>query len=115
MFKVITNFNQGILFMKLEGELTDETFKDFAAEINYFLYKQGMNYLVFNFDELEIKEQQVLQLVANKLIEICLTNGRVALCGLNKEQIRELDCGNNNLIYVKSELEAFKYLHTQKG
>lgn len=111
MFKIITNVNQGILFIKLEGELTDDTFKDVAAEINYFLYKQGMNYFVLNFDELEIKNQNILELLENKLIEICLTSGKVALCGLNKEQKKKLDCGNNNLIYIKSELEAFKYLH----
>ena len=109
MFKIITSFKQGILFIRLQGKLTNQNFYEFSDEINYLLYKQGISYFVFNFDDLDIG-REIFSKIQNKLIEICLTSGKVALCGLNKEEIKKVDCGNENLKFVGSEIEALNYL-----
>ena len=110
MFKIITSVNQGILFIKLQGRLTNDNFYEFSNEINYLLYNQGISYFVFNFDDLDIGKE-IFSKIQNKLIEICLTSGKVALCGLSKEDIKKVDCGNENLKFVNSEIEALHYLH----
>ena len=111
MFKIITKVNKGILFITLQGALDKKNFCEFSKEINYLLYNQGMNYFVLNFDDLEIKNKKLLSEIQKKLIEICLTSGKVVLCGLNKEDIKKIDCGNDNLKFITNEIEAFNYLH----
>lgn len=111
MFKIITTVNRGILFITLQGTLNNENFYEFSDEINYLLYNQGMNYFALNFDDLEIVDKNLLYKIQNKLIEICLSSGKVVLCGLNKEAVKKIDCGNDNLKFVGSELEVFNYLN----
>ncbi len=110
MFKIITTVNQGILFIRLQGKLSCENFSEFADEINYLLYNQGISYFVFNFDDLDIGKN-IFSKIQNKLIEICLTSGKVALCGLSKEEIKKVNLRNDNLKIVSSEIEALNYLH----
>ena len=110
MFKTIKAVNKGILFITLQGTLNEENFKEFDSEIDYLLYKKGINYIVFNFDDLDITSKKILYKIQNKLIEICLTSGKVALCGLSKEEIKRIDCKNDNLKFINSEIDAFNYM-----
>ena len=111
MFKTIKAVNKGILFLTLQGTLNDNNFKEFDEDINYLLYKKGINYIVFNFDDLEITNKKILYKIQNKLIEICLTSGKVALCGLSKEERKRIDCKNDNLKFINSEIDAFNYMN----
>ena len=111
MFKIITTVNKGILFITLQGTLNKNNFNKLSKEINYLLYNQGMNYFVLNFDDLNITNNNILAEIQNKIIEICLTSGKVALCGLKKEEKKQINCKNDNLKFITNELEAFNYLH----
>ena len=110
MFKTIKAVNKGILFLTLQGTLNDNNYKEFDEDIDYLLYKKGINYIVFNFDDLEITNKKILSKIQSKLIEICLTSGKVALCGLSKEERKRLDCKNDNLKFINSEIDAFNYM-----
>ena len=38
---------KGVTVIKLEGDLTNKTFKKLDEEIDYLLYKQGMHFFIF--------------------------------------------------------------------
>ena len=109
MFKIITTVKQGILFIRLQGRLTDNNFYEFSDEVNYLLYNQGISYFVFNFDDLDI-ERNIFSKIQNKLIEICLRSGKVILCGLNEDDIKKVNFDNEDIKFVGSEIEALNYL-----
>ena len=49
MLEFTTEINKGIMFIRLEGELNNNTFNNLSNELDYLLYKQGIHYYVFNF------------------------------------------------------------------
>lgn len=53
MLEVTAQINRGIMFIRLEGELTANNFYKVAEEINYLLYKQGILMYVFNLGEVK--------------------------------------------------------------
>ena len=48
MLGMTSQINRGIMFIRLEGELTTHNFYKLSEEINYFLYNQGILVYVFN-------------------------------------------------------------------
>jgi len=111
MFKLTTTVNKGILFIDLEGSLNNYTFKNFETEINYLLYNQGINYFVINFKNINNIHQNIFNKIQNKLVEIFLTSGEVAVCGLDKKSEKLLGERGSNLFYITEKKEAFKYLY----
>ena len=73
MLEVTAQINKGIIFIRLEGELTTNNFYKVAEEINYLLYKQGILMYVFNLEEVKKVEQALLGMLQNKLTEIFFT------------------------------------------
>ena len=53
MLTVSLQITKGIMFIRLEGELTQESFHKVSEEINYLLYKQGIIAYVFNLEEVK--------------------------------------------------------------
>lgn len=110
MFLITTKVNQGIIFLRLYGSLNKKTIKEFSEEINYLLYEQGTKRLVINFDEVNITSDAILSVIGNKLVEIFLSCGEVALCGLSQDRKDSIGTRGEQLFFVDSELDAFRYL-----
>lgn len=96
---------RGITFIRLEGCLTKKTFNDFNLELDNLLYNFGMHFYVFNFSDVFSMDRDILEKLENKLYEIFLSCGDVALCGIKKA------FKDQRLIYINSEEEFFSYLH----
>lgn len=110
MFLITTKVNKGIIFLRLYGSLNKRTIQEFSDEINYLLYEQGTKRLVINFDEVDITNEAVFSTIGNKLVEIFLSCGEVALCGLSHERKKRIGSRQEQLFFVESELDAFRYL-----
>lgn len=110
MFLITTKVNKGIIFLRLYGSLNKRTIKEFSDEINYLLYEQGTKRLVINFDEVNITNDAIFSTILNKLIEIFLSCGEVALCGLSQDRKKYIGSRRDQLFFVDSELDAFQYL-----
>ena len=110
MLEVDIDVVKGIMFIHLEGELTRDTIKSFDRELNYLLYKQGMHFFVFNFNDLRDIEYSTIPWLQNKLVEIFLSCGNVAMCGLNDVCKKKLG-RNDKLYYINDEIDALKVLN----
>lgn len=110
MLTVSKEVNRGIIFIRLEGELTKNNLKKVVEEINYLLYKQGMLAYVFNLEAVNKVDKTILTIIQNKLTEIFLRCGSVAFCGISEKLKKLLGERNNNLFYIKEEQEAFQYI-----
>ncbi len=109
MLEMEVDVVRGIMFIHLEGELTKRTFSQFDELLNYLLYKKGMHYYVFNFKDLDEFDANVISWLDNKLVEIFLSCGKVALCVINKSYEEKIG-RQDMLFYVNEGYEAFKYL-----
>lgn len=110
MFLITTKVNKGIIFLRLYGSLNKKTVKEFSEEINYLLYEQGTKKLVINFDEVRVSCNDIFSTIGNKLIEVFLSCGEVALCGLTQKEEACIGSRKEQLFFVDSELDAFQYL-----
>lgn len=110
MLNIDIDVVRGVMFINLEGELNKRTVSLFEEEINYLVYKQGMHLFVFNFNNLNNIEYGMVEYVQNKIIEIFLNCGKVAICGLN-ELNKKLFGNFDRLFYVNNERDAFEYLY----
>ncbi len=110
MLEVNAQINRGIMFIRLEGELTKNNFYKVAEEINYLLYKQGILVYVFNLEEVKRIDKNLLESIQNKLTEIFLKCGSVVFCGISEKLKKKLGERNNNLFYVTEEKEVFQYI-----
>lgn len=110
MLEMTTEVSKGIMFIRLEGELNNNTVNKFYNELNYLLYKQGIHYFVFNFKELKNMDQNIFSIFQNILTEIFLSCGQVVMCGMKELQRKKLGKTKDKLFYVNEEIEAFKYL-----
>lgn len=108
MLTVDVDVIRGILFIRLEGELTKQTVHDFDRKLNYLLYKQGMHFFVFNFCNIEVIDQSIFSHLQSKLVEIFLSCGKVGMCGLS-DLYRHFLGTQERLFYVNYEGEAFQY------
>ena len=107
MLKLSKQVSRGIMFIRLEGNLDENTLSTFSLEVNNLLYEYGMHYFVFNFKELSSFDKTIFSIFQSKLVEIFLSCGKVVLCGLKYNNF-----GNfyNKLFYVNDEYDAFKLL-----
>ncbi len=95
---------KGFTVIKLDGDLTNKTFKKLDEEIDYLLYKQGMHFFIFDFNHVQKTDENIFKDFQRKLVEIFLSCGKVVLCGLSDvfKEIRD----SSRLFYVKDEFEA---------
>lgn len=102
-----TRVRNGILFIVLEGNVDEGIINTFSDEIDYMLYKQGINYFAFNFNNVLDFNNKFVEMFQNKLVEIFLRCGKVALYGINRKLI-----GNrkDSLFYVDNQKEIDRLL-----
>lgn len=110
MLDINQQIARGITFIRLEGELTTTNYFRFAEKINDLLYNQGMLIYVFNLKNVKKIDSILLESFQNKLTEIFLKCGSVALCGISDMARKRLGERKDNLFYITNEQEAFQYI-----
>ena len=109
MLKIEQEVSRGIMFLRLNGMLNNNSFKRLGNEINHLLYKLGFQYFVIDFNEINIEDNMYLN-IQNKLVEIFLNCGQVVLCGIKDVDKNKIGYTKDKLFYVNKESEAFRYL-----
>lgn len=101
-------FNQGILFARLDGKLNRSTSYKINNYLIPVLLKHKIKYLVFNLYQLKNIDETGLDALLNAKYAIKNNKGLIYLCEVNKtlnKQIHKL-----HIRKTKSELSALKLL-----
>lgn len=110
MLEINEEVSRGILFLRIDGKISNDNFNILGNKINYLLYKQGIQYFVFDFQDINKLEENIFFKIQNKLVEIFLNCGQVVLCGIPEIDKKKIGYTRDKLYYVNKESEAFKYL-----
>ena len=88
MLNIIVEFRKGILFVRLEGELTKKTYLKLDQEVTSLIKDNGIRNVVFNIENLtKIDIKGINSLYYN--YEICnYNNGKIMVCGLKDDKIK---------------------------
>ena len=110
MLTINTEYKKGIMFVRLKGELTKDTYYKLDKKVTNKIENLGINNLVFNVTNLKfIDYKGIYKLLYN--YEIVKKNkGRVLLCGNNLKICNKLKkCRLLHYIKeIKDELYAIK-------
>ena len=105
-----TNVRNGILFISIEEEITENTILNLTKEIDFMLYDQGMSLYAFNFNHLKHFSKKFLNSFQNKLTEIFLKCGSVVIYGIDKIYEGVFGKRKDNLFYVEKAEDIYSLL-----
>lgn len=113
MLDVNFEFRRGILFIRLCGELTKNTIKDFDLLVTKLISDNGIRNVVFNVSELSrIDLKGISRLFYN--YELCKNNKGISLlCCIDNINIHEKIEGTRLFQYMtdlSNELSAFNFI-----
>ncbi len=110
MLNVEMEFNKGILFIRLEGELISRTVNVFEEKVLPTVLTNGIKYVVINMDKVFLLDEEGMKAISN-LNEITTNNdGRTTICSLSntlRESTLEYK-GTNPFYEAEDELSALR-------
>lgn len=109
MLEIDTDVFKGMVVINLKGVLNKKTIYEFDREINYLFYKQGFNYYVLDFRNIERIEFDVFSWLENKIMEIFLSCGKVILYGFD-EKYNGRKLKFDKVDYIRKENQSFNYI-----
>lgn len=102
MVDVNIEFTKGILFVRLRGILNNYNEHSVAEKVFNVIKEGGIRYLVFNTQEVYMKDDLILFRICEKLIED--NDGKMLICGSN------VDEEAYSYEYIENELSAYRLL-----
>lgn len=113
MLDINIEFRKGIMFVRLIGELNKITVSKLNYEVTDLIKDNGIRNIVLNLEEIvNIDIKGINAILYN--YELCKKNrGKILLCGLINERVREKIKNNRILKYIKessNELSALELI-----
>lgn len=110
MLNINMEYRKGILFVRLSGELDNETSPKVDKEVSNMIDQGGIKYLVFNIENLDSIDMSGIDMMMKNYNMILNNKGKAIVCGLNNELVRYRIENSRLLKYMyetSNELAAF--------
>lgn len=108
MFKVDFEFRKGILFVRLKGCLTKDTYLKNRNLLINTIDNIGCKYIALNIDEIRSIDIYGINYISNFYNLVSNNCGKLVLCDKNKNISKQLF--NNKIPCVVNELDLFKMI-----
>lgn len=114
MLDINLEFVYGMLFIRLEGELNQNTYQKLNDCLENMIYNNGLKCFVLNMENLTFIDDRGLKEIIDKYFDIKLHDGNLVICGYsnklkNKHNV-ELENVFNQIEHVSNELCAYRLL-----
>ena len=114
MLDINLEFVYGMLFIRLDGELSKNTYGKLNSCLENMIYNNGLKCFVLNMENLTCIDNVGIKEIINKYFDIKLNDGKLVICGynskINKIHNLELENAFNQIEHVNDELIACKLL-----
>lgn len=104
MLKVSTEYRKGILFIRLVGRIDND---DYLDNINRFLNQIGIQYVVFNLDQLNDVSLESVNHIIDYNNQLLKKKKLLIICDANQKRDRLF---KDIIPKISSELEAFSLI-----
>lgn len=92
--KIYTEYRNGILFVRLSGNLTKETVGKLNDKVTNLVNKVGIRNVVFNVEKLNSIDFKGINSLLYNYELVKKNEGRIFLCGNNEKINKALKCGH---------------------
>lgn len=113
MLDINLEFIRGILFIRLEGVLDNNTYTKLSDCLDDMINNKKLKYFVLNLEELDIIDEEGMNTIIDRYFDICLNDGKLVICGY-KNQYRSdfiLEDIFSMIEHSNNELGAFKLIN----
>lgn len=104
MLKINMEYRKGILFIRLKGELTKNTYKSLDDYLLSVINNQGIKYLVYNINSVKIIDNYGKSSLIKGIEAVKKNNGEGMICKSNINF-------NDDLKIVENELKALQIIN----
>lgn len=110
MLEIDSEFRKGVLFIRLSGEFTKDTFKEHKS-VNDMITYNGIRKIVFNLENLELIDKKGINCLLYSYELIKINNGQCFICGINKNIRKKIEKSSllKYLIEIESEIATFSF------
>lgn len=109
MLKITMEFRKGILFVRLDGELTKKTASELENNVIPVVLKHGIRFVVVNLDRVNLIDTKGIEALMELNDVAVKNNGRTTLCSLTSRQVKNSlhsSIYNNKFFETSNELTA---------
>lgn len=103
MLKINTEFRKGVLFVRLNGTIEDDSYLE---SINSLIENIGIRYIVLNTNNLQVIDVNNINNIIEYNKRILKDKRRLLICDDNKNRNRVF----NNIQKIKCEIDAFSLI-----
>ncbi len=109
MLSIDMEFRKGILFVRLNGELTKDTFDIMSRDVIAKIKKGGITNVVYNLENLDYIDVKGVHALLYTYELIKNNHGKTLICGINSKVSKMIKKGRilNYIGEIGSEIKAF--------
>lgn len=113
MLNINLEFVRGMLFVRLDGVLTTNTYTKLSDCLDNMIHEKGLKYFVINLESLDYIDENGLQTIIDRYFDIVLHDGKLVICGYHNQFKENLDISNffNQIQSTNNELGALKLIN----
>lgn len=115
MFKINMEFVRGMLFVRLEGILSERTSKQLNQELDRMIYEQGVRYFVINLENLTSIDEVGIKSIMDHYFDVIMHDGKLVVCGydsiIHRKVPKEINLAFQNIESSSNELGAFRLIN----
>lgn len=113
MLDINLEFVYGMLFVRLEGILNENTSNQLSSCLDTMINEKGLRYFVINLEKLDYIDEEGIKSITNRYFDVILNNGKLVVCGYNNQFKNNLEITTvlNCIEKSSNELGALKIIH----
>ena len=113
MLDINLEFIRGMLFVRLDGVLDNNTYTKLSDCLDNMIHEKGLKYFVVNLENLDYIDESGIQLLIDRYFDVVLHDGKLVICGYNDEfsNMLEINTVFKQIENTKNELGALKLIN----
>lgn len=115
MFQIDMEFIRGMLFVRLEGILSERTSIELNHVLDKMINEHGIKFFVINLESLTSIDEAGIESIMEHYFDVIMHNGKLVVCGYDnvlKRHVRnEVNLAFQNIESSNNELGAFRLIN----
>lgn len=113
MLDINLEFIRGMLFVRLEGVLDNNTYTKLSDCLDDMIHNKKLKYFVLNLEKLDIIDDEGINTIIERYFDVSLNDGKLVICGYRNQYQDDFILGDifSKIEHSSNELGALKLIN----